>query len=223
MAQFPDTRWSLIQSAGTSGCAFEEWCNLYFQPVAAYVQALTGCREDTEEIVQEFFLRLMKRGNERAFANQVNGSFRAYLKCSVRNFVTDWRRFKLAKRRGGGQVLVNLEADDPGLVEGDAPDLLFDRAWVGRIMQLALERLESELATARRSEFFHAVAPLLDGRDADYKAIAGRFDMSAAAFRAALYRLRKRYRHLIEEELRQTVSSDEQFEEEKRHWQKIWQ
>ena len=46
---------------------------------------------------------------------------------------------------------------------------------------------------------------------------AARLNMTEAAARAAVYRLRRRYRELLKDEIAQTVSQEDQVEEEIRH------
>lgn len=218
--EFPETRWSLIQAARSEDRGLSTWCETYLDPARAYLQALGCGPEEAGDVLQDFFHRLLKRGPEASLPEQLDGSFRAYLKRTLRNFVIDQKRSQAAARRGGGKSAVDIsEIDVPD--GSEPPGLVFDRAWVVRLMQVATERLREEFAGSDREEFFAEVAPLLDGRRGP-PGLAERFNMSEAAFRAALYRLRKRYRALIESELRETVSNPETFQEEMRHLLAVW-
>lgn len=217
---FPDTRWSLIQSARAGEKGLEEWCRLYMLPAREYFKAL-GCeRNQAEDLVQEFMYRLVLKGADSLLPEHLEGSFRAYLKRSLRNFLIDQRRAVMAARRGGGLAELDIAAIELASKQ-ESPDIAFDRAWLLRVMDMATERLRQEFTESGKVDFFEAVAPLLDGRRA-HASIAAQLGMSEAAFRAALYRLRKRYRCFIEEEIRETVTDSQKFEEEMRHLMNIW-
>ncbi len=219
-AEFPETRWSLIRAARTEVEGLGAWCERYATPAREYLGALGCPADEAEDLVQDFIHRLIRRGPAAGLPEQLDGSFRAYLKRSLRNFLVDRRRAAAAERRGGGRASLDVtEMELPDAAE--APDVVFDRAWVMRLMELATERLRREFEGGGREEFFEAVAPLLDGRRGP-PGLAGRFGMSEAAFRAALYRLRKRYRALIEAELRETVGDGGSFEVEMRHLMAVW-
>jgi RNA polymerase sigma-70 factor (ECF subfamily) len=218
--EFPETRWSLIQAARSEDRGLATWCETYLEPAKAYLLALGCGPDDADDFQQEFFHRLIKRGPQASLPEQLDGSFRAYLKRTIKNFVVDQRRAQKAARHGGGKPQADVtEINVPD--ESESPDLVFDKAWLVRLMEIASERLRHEFAGSDREEFFQAVAPLLDGRRGP-PGLAEQFKMSEAAFRAALYQLRKRYRALIESELRETVSDPEKFEEKMRHLMAVW-
>jgi len=58
--------------------------------------------------------------------------------------------------------------------------------------------------------------------DADRSSTAHTLGMKDSAFRVALHRLRRRFRKLIEEEIRETVSTEEEFQEELNYLFKLW-
>ena len=217
---FPETRWSLIQAARTHSDGLDEWCHRYVAPAREYLGALGCAPNDVEDMIQDFLHRLLRKGPAEALPEKLDGSFRAYFKQSLKNFLTDQRRAASAKRRGGGSTALDvteMELEN----EGHGPDVAFDRAWVTRVMELAAEKLEREFLGGDREEFFQAAAPLLDGRRPP-QGLAEKFGMSDVAFRAALYRLRIRYRALIESELRETVGDQTSFETEMRHLMAVW-
>lgn len=220
---FPDTRWTLIQRAREDGRGLEEWCRGYWRPVRDYIRARGANGDAADELAQEFFARLLRRGVEHSLPGGLEGSFRAWLRRAVRNFLIDVWRGENSRRCGGG--VEHIPAEDAALVDAEAaPDVAFAQAWVVTVMERALSILEKEMESAGRAEFFKAAAGCLDGRDAgtDRRALAGQFGMNEGALRVALHRLRQRYRALIEDEIRQSVSSAEDFQEELRYLLSVW-
>ncbi len=102
------------------------------------------------------------------------------------------------------------------------PSQEFDRQWVLRVMEIALERLREEAERSGRGAFFQELVPFLDGRHANRAEVIERLQMNDVSFRAALYRYRRRYRALIEAEVKETVSGEEEFAEEMRHILGAW-
>ncbi len=219
--QFPETQWTLIREARTEAEGLEKWANGYWRPAKEYLRAL-GCDDDeAAEITQDFFYKLMQRGVEQVLPQNLDGSFRAYLKRSIRNFLIDRRRSEKTIRRGSGVVHVSVE-DLTVATDDGGPEQHFDREWVVRVMENAMEKLKQEADKSEQRDFFDAIAPFLDGREASREAVMIQFGLSSTAFRAALYRLRKRYRKLIHEEIRSTVSSDEEFQQELDYLLSLW-
>jgi hypothetical protein len=58
--------------------------------------------------------------------------------------------------------------------------------------------------------------------DEDREEISRRLDMESGNLKVALHRLRARYRAAIESEIRETVSSEEEFREEKCYMMSLW-
>lgn len=229
MAQaFPETRWTLIQkvrSENDSAEALEEWCRNYWPPVFSYICAQGHNSEMAQELAQTFFERLLAKGPEKVLPNQLSGAFRAYLMRSIKNFLTDHWRGQQAQRKGGGTITVPEEELRSVGDQAAYPDQAFDQSWALTILNLAMSNLENEMASKGKSDFFHAAKTLLDGRsvtDEDRQSLAQALNMKDGAFRVALHRLRTRYRQLIEDEIRETVSSEEEFQEELGYLFKVW-
>jgi RNA polymerase sigma-70 factor (ECF subfamily) len=220
---FPDTRWTLIRRARTAAPALDEWCRGYWRPVRDYIRAAGHSDHEADELTQEFFHHLLRRGADRILPESLAGAFRAYLKRSVKNFLTDQWRARQRQRRGGGATHVPLDEQLDG-ASASAPDIAFARAWLVTVLDRALSALRDEMVAAGKADFFEAASGLLDGRrsEADRSQLAATLGLSDGAFRVALHRLRQRFRQLVEEELRQTVSGREELDEEIRYLLSIW-
>jgi len=221
---FPETRWSLIVEARQKAGRLDEWCQKYHPAIVRYLLAL-GCSEDeAQDIAQEFFFRLLTKGPARLLPEDLRGSFRAYLKRSVRNFLIDQRRAQYAQKHGSGSEHVPLASMEEQLADGrDSPARQFDQSWLLAIMDNAIELLRSEYQNTERGALFESLLPYLDGKPGvDYETIAARFQLSQGAFRALLFRVRKRYRSLIEAEIRETVATEQEWQEEKEYLLSLW-
>lgn len=225
---FPETRWTLIQRARTEDenpAALAEWCRNYWPPVFSYICAQGHDSDVAQEFTQGFFENLLTRGVGTSLPEQLHGAFRAYLMRSVKNFLTDQWRASQTQRRGGGESPLPLD-DLEHLSHEDAhPDKAFDQTWAITILDLAMKKLEDEMEKKGRTDFFHVAKGLLDGRsvkDEDRTELASSLGMTDRNFRVALHRFRARFRTLIEDEVRQTVSSEEEFQEEFRYLFSVW-
>lgn len=221
--EFPETRWTLIRRARVESPALDEWCRGYWRPVRAFVRATGHSEEEADEITQEFFHRMLERGADQSLPETLNGAFRAYLKRSIRNFVTDRWRTMNRQRRGGGAAHLTLE-DELTSDRAGGPDQAFAQAWCLTVMQRASEALEREMEESGKGDFYRSAAPLLDGsnHNTDRGKIASALGMKEGAFRVALHRFRQRFRQLMEEELSQTVSTKDELAEEVRYLLSIW-
>ena len=67
-----------------------------------------------------------------------------------------------------------------------------------------------------KSELFSLLRPFLQGGDSDtsYDEIAATLSMSTGAVKVAVHRLRQRYRDMVHREIAQTVSSEDEIEDE---------
>ena len=139
---FPETRLSLIVNARHDGGRLDEWCQKYHPAIVQYLVAL-GCSEDeAQDIAQEFFFRLLEKGPQRLLPTDLRGSFRAYLKRSVRNFLIDQRRSRVAQKHGAGAEHVPLANIEEQLADGpNSPARQFDQSWLLAIMGNAIEML----------------------------------------------------------------------------------
>ena len=222
-AQFPDTRWSLIQQVGNDEDRLQEWCRGYWRPIRNYICARGHSPDQANELTQQFFENLLGKDRQNILPTTLSGAFRAYLKQSIKNFLIDqWRSSHSQKNKGNRP---HLDIDDTPLESQTASsDLAFDRAWVITLLQLAMDRLEVEMTKADNLELFEALSPLVDGStpDTTQADLAQKHGMSDGAFRVALHRFRQRFRHHIEEEIRQTVSTKSALDEEIRNLLTLW-
>ena len=85
-------------------------------------------------------------------------------------------------------------------------------------MEHVLASLEQEFSEAGKVDHFASLKLFLTGQNAEttYADVAAQLSMSEQAARAAVSRLRRRFRLLLKKEIAQTVSSPQDVEDEVR-------
>src|ERR1035441_1630269 len=112
-AGFMETRWTLVLRArGESPAAqsaLGELCEAYYAPVLAFIRQ-SGCRQEAaRDLAQGFFARLLAGGGLDT-VQPGRGLFRSFLLGAVKHFLADQHDRAQAAKRGGGQVVVSIEA-----------------------------------------------------------------------------------------------------------------
>ncbi len=94
--------------------------------------------------------------------------------------------------------------------------MLFERRWALAILAQALARLRQEMASAGKEKHFECLKQALEGEgpQESYAGIGQELGISEQAVKVAVYRLRRRYQELLRAEIRQTVASPEQVDDE---------
>ncbi len=203
--------------------ALEELCRTYWYPLYVYVRRQTPTREDAEDLTQAFFVRFLEK-NYLAGLNSERGRFRAFLLAALKHFLAnEWDRAN-SQKRGGGIPTVPLDwqnADTRYQIDPPdnlSPDKLYDRAWAVTVLERVLTRLRGESTAEGKAELFAQLKPfLMIGKSAiPYMQVAETLKLTEGAVRVAVHRLRGRYRELLRDEVRQTISDPAQVEEEMR-------
>jgi len=111
------------------------------------------------------------------------------------------------------------------LTDPMTPERAYDRAWARQVMRCALERLAGEHRTPPQARLFDALQPMLvdGGRVRREAELAASLGMSAGAIAVAATRLRRRYRTLIEAEVRRTLADPADLEGEMRSLWEAWE
>ncbi|MEI8383354.1 MAG: sigma-70 family RNA polymerase sigma factor [Planctomycetota bacterium] len=223
-ASFVTTRWSVVVAASQdnseeSDQALETLCTAYWVPVYAYVCRVTN-GEEARDLTQGFFAHLLEK-KAIGKASPDRGRFRAFLLTALKNFLANERDKQKALKRGGGRILsLDFElADWQSRLEPSSeltPEKLFERRWVMTLINLVLETLKDELATAGKERHFEALKQSLTGEmsNAEFELAAEALQITPAAVRQAGYRLRNRYRELFRQEVARTIDDVTPVDEE---------
>lgn len=227
---FEATRWSMVVEAADSGLgpashrALSELCQTYWFPVYVYLRRKGYDNANAEDLTQGFFAHLLEK-KRYAHANPERGRFRAFLMTALKHFVLNAYQREQALKRGGGARLVELDAGKGearyALVSDKAldPSCVFDREWAETVVRTTLERLHAEYAETGREPLFNhlrhcIVSPGQQGSQAE---LAHALGTTEAAVKAALQRLRKRFRWLLRHEIAQTTATPDDVDDEIRY------
>jgi DNA-directed RNA polymerase specialized sigma24 family protein len=222
---FQTTAWSLVLAAASnpttdSRQALASLCQTYWNPVYAFIRRCGHTPDQSQDLTQAFFTRLLEKQFLQGVDRQ-RGRFRSFLLAAVKHFLANERDRAHALKRGGGHVPISidlLEAESwyqPAAVETTTPERLFERRWALSVLERVMACLRAEYSAMGKAELFERLEVLLT-KDADARceALALEMGVSAGALRMSLHRLRRKYRHVLREEIAETVSTPTEIDEE---------
>jgi len=204
--------------------ALETLCQSYWFPLYAYLRR-RGCdTHEAEDVTQAFLAHMLEKENLRTVDPQY-GKFRSFLLVRLKGFLSDERDRARAQKRGGGRKILSLgiqNAEGQYALEpakGLSPEMLFEKSWALKVLERTMDRLEADMAKKGKQTLFdHLKVYLTTDKDAiPYGAMATELRMTEGSVRVAVHRLRRRYKKLLREEIGQTVSDDDQIDEEMGH------
>lgn len=213
----------MVAASGASREALEELCQAYWSPLFWHLRRFGYEEAEAEDLTQAFFARLLDK-HLLVAAEQGRGRFRTFLITALRRFVVNEWKYETAAKRGGGNRHLSIHPDEESaevaaeVAHDLTPDRLFDRQWALVVLQRAFQELETEQVELGHKAQFEALVPCLtrDAESLSYEELADRFQSTPAALRMAVGRLRKRLAELVRAEIRQTVNSDTDIEDELR-------
>lgn len=206
--------------------ALSELCRIYWRPIFYFLRRQGSSPHDAQDLTQGFFAHLIE-SRAYARADREKGRFRSFLLGALKHFVAHARAYDRTQKRGGGIVLAEL--DEAAVAEAEAhaatqqswsPDRVYEREWAEALLRRALERLAEECALAGKAELFDSLNCYLSlSSDAtpSYDELAPQLGRPVATLRSDVARLRTRYRAILREEVRGTVSEASEVDAELRH------
>lgn len=223
---FHTTRWSVIRQAiadddKQSREALEQICRAYWYPLYAFVRRSGHSREDSQDLVQGFFLKLLNK-HLLGVANPDKGKLRTFLLTCLRRYLLDERDRAMAQKREGNRGVSSSLALDTDWAEQRyaeepvdhlTPDRLFQRRWALTVLELTLQLLGEEYERRDKRQLFVTLRPFL-GFKADptalpsCEAVAKQLGMPEATVRSHIFRLRQRWSELMFEQVAATLGED---------------
>jgi RNA polymerase sigma-70 factor (ECF subfamily) len=227
-ATFATTHWSVVLQAQdetpAAKKALEILCRTYWRPLYAFARRQGLAREEAQDLIQDFFARLLEHRNFDTVRRE-KGRLRSYLLVSVKRFLAAERhRASGVKRYESGphiplDELLESQIADSELAEIWSADRLYERHWALAVLEQVLGRLESEYQAAGNAALFDQLKEFLVGECGrpTQAEIATQLGMTENAVKQAFHRLRQRYRVLLREEIAHTVAQPGDVEDELRH------
>jgi RNA polymerase sigma-70 factor (ECF subfamily) len=228
---FPSTHWSVVLAAGRSRAeptiahaALAELCQTYWTPLYSFVRSRSYTVHDAQDLTQSFFAYLIEH-KIYARVDRQKGRFRSFLLASLKNFLADTADRERTLKRGGGQDLLPLDEEQIKDAEllfqshnaRSSGDQIFDRSWAEALVAAGLERLSADFKGESREKLFNELRVFLtSGADPlpTYAEVASRLGITESTLRSHVTRLRARYREVLRAEVRQTVDTEAEVDEE---------
>ncbi|MFT4640053.1 MAG: RNA polymerase sigma factor (sigma-70 family) [Verrucomicrobiales bacterium] len=221
---FPQTRWTLVLSAkageasNESAKALEELARAYWRPVYAYLRGKGHSHEDAQDHTQGLFAQLLKRD----FLQNLEpsgGRFRSYLLVSLRHRLIDHHDL-VANRQRRAEISIepwhDIEPEKPYPLAA-SPEEAFDRTWAESLIARAMSFLEERWSN--RPELFAELRYTVEspGNVAKHADIATKLGMTEGGVSKAAFDFRQQFAEQIRKEVRDTVASDDDVDDELRY------
>src|SRR5213592_5065772 len=146
---FTTTHWSVVLEAQgetpAAQRALEILCRTYWRPLFGFVRRHGLGREEAQDLVQEFFARLLEHRNLDTVRRE-KGRLRSYLLVSLKRFLaTERHRASGVKRYESGphiplDELLESEVAGFELAETWSADRLYERHWALAVLEQVLGR-----------------------------------------------------------------------------------
>jgi RNA polymerase sigma-70 factor (ECF subfamily) len=226
-ARFSTTAWTdVIAARGTSTeksrRAVEDLCRKYWKPVYAFLRRKGRRPEEAADLVQDYFAEALRK-DYFAGADRERGKFRTYVLATLRRFLSGHRA---ARRRTNERPIDLIPPDEltesarlARDIEGSAsPDEIYCREWARALVAAAIERMREQHRSTRRERYVEVFMAQIEaaaaGKAATYAQLAERFGVSETDVTNFLHRGRRLYDAALRAELRNSVNSDKEVEEE---------
>jgi RNA polymerase sigma-70 factor (ECF subfamily) len=217
-AEFPATHWTLIAAASgpQRDSALDRLYRTYWTPMCAQARRFGVPEAEVEDVTQELFLSLFRSGAVDR-ADRARGRFRSYLLGALRNHLSHRRAHAAALKRGGGQSTEPLDGQELVQMPADARE--FDAEWARALLGEALRRfqLEAQHSEESRASFAVLGGPALGDGEFSCEEAARQLGITVPAVKSRVFRLRQRFHTIVREEVRRTVPSEAECDDELRH------
>ena len=233
--RFVTTRWSVVLSCADSQAspqrvrdALAQLCQIYWRPIFAFVARSGFSIEDAQDLTQDFFVMVLD-GHLLERADPNRGRFRSLLLKALKNFLSDARDRKRARKRGGGVQFVHWDewmSEAPSQLSISAKESekwsaekVFDVRWAATVVEHALSRLGEECESRGKRRVFDVLSSCLaaEREDVSYANFSKALGIPETAVKRLVHQLRKRYRSLLREEVAETVGKSDEVDDELRY------
>ena len=227
---FPATRLSVVERTrsgdeATRRLALAAIIDAYWKPAYKYLRVKWSLDPDeAADLTQEFFTSALEKDVVEKY-DPSRARFRTYLRLCLDGFASNARKAERRLKRGGGVTMVPLDFETAeGEIGTHEPavsadvDELFYREWVRALLERSVADLKRHAEEAGRPEMFEVFRRydlVEDGETRPtYAAIASALNLTAATVTNHLAAMRKQFRKIVLDRLRELTSSEEEWESE---------
>jgi DNA-directed RNA polymerase specialized sigma24 family protein len=227
---FPGTRLSVVErtrsgDAETRRIALAAIIDAYWKPAYKYLRVKWSLDPDAAaDLTQEFFTSTLEKAVIERY-DPARARFRTYLRLCLDGFAGNARKAENRLKRGGGVTVVPLDFETAeGEMRAHEPaavadvDELFYREWVRTLLEHSVADLKRFADEAGRPIMFEVFAryDLLDDSETrpTYMEIARALNLTPATVTNHLAAMRREFRKIVLQRLRELTSSEEEWEAE---------
>ncbi len=232
--RFPGTRLSVLLAARDADPevrrrGLDALAEGYWKPAYKYLRVHHRADGDeARDLTQGFFALALEKGTFDRY-EPARARFRTFLRLTLDSFVANERKAARRLKRGGGVPDLGLDFDEAEsemalAVASDLnPEEYFRREWIRSLFARAVERLRLHCEAAGRSARFtlferYDLEPDIDselGRPT-YARMAEEMGVTAVQITNDLFAVRRDFRRLVLDELREATASDAEWKAEAR-------
>jgi RNA polymerase sigma factor (sigma-70 family) len=220
---FPTTRRSIVMALGSDDVAeraraFDVLVALYWKPLYKYLRVARGRTvQDAEDLTQSFLAQAFEKGTLASYDAE-KASFRTFLRTLFDRFVANDFKARARLKRGGGAAHLDFDVAEAEIdrehERGGTPEEYFQREWVRSVFTVAVERLR-ESSRAGDFALFEAY-DLDDIANMSYRELASRFDLPETTVTNRLAAIRRNFRAIVLDVLRDATASEHEYRTEVR-------
>ena len=230
--RFPETNQSAIVRARSTDQvvrqrAFETILANYWKPVYKYIRfKWHTSNEDAKDLTQGFFANAFEK-NHFATYDAAKASFQTFLRTCLDGFIANERKAGARLKRGGAFEHFQFDfvsAEDEFASHAVAvnlnPEEYFHREWVRWMFTLALEALRRRCEESGKGihfQLFERYDLADDGAEnVSYASLGREFGLEPATVNNYLAAVRRDFRRIVIEKLREITATEEEFRNEAR-------
>ncbi len=227
-SKFPTTRHSAILAARSSDSvertrAMEVIIGAYWKPVYKYIRIQwRKSNEDAKDFTQAFFTRILEKEILENF-DPARAKFRTYLRTCLDGFLANEQKASGRQKRGGDAVMLSLDYES---AEGELKHVeiggpqnteeYFEKEWVRDFFDFCLMELKKNLEAKGKLLQFHLFERYhMEGVEGiTYDVLASEVGVSVTNVTNYLAAVRREFRKIVLDRLRQLTTTDEEFARE---------
>lgn len=195
----------------------------YWKPVYKYIRIQwRKSNEDAKDLTQAFFTRILEKEILENF-DPSRAKFRTYLRTCLDGFLANEHKAAERQKRGGDAVILSLdyESAEGELKQMEIPDSqnteeYFEKEWVRSFFDFCLMELKRNLeAKGKLLQFQLFERYHMEGVEGiTYDVLAAESGISVSNVTNYLAAVRREFRRIVLERLRQLTATDEEFARE---------
>ena len=227
--RFPVTNHSAIAGARsddqlTRRRAFDTILASYWKPAYKYIRLKWQAgNEDAKDLTQGFFANAFEK-NHFATYDATKASFQTFLRTCLDGFVANERKAGQRLKRGGDMDHYQLDfatAENELAAHASTeltPEDYFHREWVRWMFTIAVDALRQRCDESGRNVHFQLFEryDLREDQAVSYASLAQEFGLDTATVNNYLAAVRRDFRRIVLEKLREITATDEEFRTEAR-------